>query len=289
MVFKRTPLQRRNEKWKERKKKMDPNEVAKGAAEGFGKELARQLVPDVKSWITNLWRKLKKSIRKARIETFSSPEDLLDALKRGTVGDGNRVRIECKPSSFGQFLRNHFLVPVLGDRTDLRLGPGFDFPHPAMSILANACSYLTPVGLYPRLDEEGTMQVSLYRSDVSALGYLSVMSGMMGLEGVFSSLPSLFAKRHAQYLNMPCHVTGMIRIADLSTFADVGFTPEAFEEVRSKGDIWFLDVTDDDSEVIPLGEAETTELWGGLYAAGHVEFFEGELKGHKFIVSVHRV
>jgi hypothetical protein len=57
-----------------------------------------------------------------------------------------------------------------------------------------------------------------------------------------------------------------------------GFSPEICEEIRQIGLIWFLDATDDDSECNPLGEAITTELWGGLYASGHFEIEDGVLQ-----------
>ncbi len=59
---------------------------------------------------------------------------------------------------------------------------------------------------------------------------------------------------------------------------DIGIPIEQYEEIRQSGDIWFLDLSAEESVVEPHGDAITTEMWGGLYASGHIEIRDGELK-----------
>ena len=91
------------------------------AVAASAQELTRQMYADVKSWLPTMWRCLKRVYRKATVQAYPSPAALLDALKSGLLHDGDMVTIECKPAHFGPFLRYHFLSPIIGDHTTLRL------------------------------------------------------------------------------------------------------------------------------------------------------------------------
>lgn len=244
------------------------------AAKAASKELVRQIYPDAKAWLTSIGKWLKKSYAKITTETFKSPEALLYALSNNLVKDGDRVTIECKPSLFGPFLRNHFLSPMIGNHTSLRLGPPLQAPNPIMGMMAHITSQLTPVGLYPSIDEY-TNQACLYPIDTPAMGFTGLFPGVNQL---VTYIPALLASRHTAFCNMESHVTGNIRMVSAHQLRESGFSPEICEEIRQIGLIWFLDATDDDSECSPLGEAITTELWGALYASGHFEIADGQLQ-----------
>jgi hypothetical protein len=133
--------------------------------------------------------------------------------------------------------------------------------------------------LYPPLDE-GLSQACLYPSDSKTFGFIGLMPGVSNM---VQYVPAILSSRHTPYCNMPCHVTGVIRLIDMHSLTNAGFSPEIYEEIRQSGNIWFLDATHEDSECNPLGEAVTTELWGGLYSSGHLEIVSGSLKHARVI------
>ena len=246
-----------------------------------GQFLANQLYPDLKSWIVSLGRKLRNPIARARAETFESPKTLLGALKTGQVRDGDLITLECKPAQFGPFLRNHFLSPFVGRRTDMRLGPPLSHENPILGIMAQTTSHLQPVGLYPPV-RDGVHQACLYPSDAKACGFLGLMPG---LNGLVEYIPSLLASRHIPYCGTPCNLTGVVRLVDAQVMTEFGVSPEDYEETRQSGNIWFIDATADESECVPLDDALTTELWGGLYASGHLEIANGSVQYDQLVDS----
>lgn len=243
------------------------------AATAAAQELTRQLYGDVKSWLPTLWRWLKRQHRRATTETYLSPAAALEALKRGVLRDGDLVTVECKPALFGPFLRDHFLSPIIGNHTSLRLGPPIVAPNPIFGMMAQATSQLTPMGLFPALDDD-VSQACLYPSDASACGFLGLFPGINDL---VPYIPAVLAARHTPFCNVPCHVTGEARLMTADLLVAAGFQAEAYEELRQSGSVWILDATSDESACTPLGEGVTTELWGGLYASGHLELASGEL------------
>jgi hypothetical protein len=253
---------------------MNEEKPLEEAAKEFAKELARQLYPDAKAWVVSAVRWAKKLYKKTTIELYRSPAALLDALKTNRLQDGDRVTLECKPALFGPFLRRHFLSPLVGHHTKLRLGPPLVHPNPIMGLLAQATSQLMPVGLYPPIGKD-VNQACLYPSDSSVCGFIGLMPGVNDL---VAYIPALLSDRHTPYCNIPCHVTGVIRLIGANSMANAGFPPEIYEEIRQLGNIWFLDATADDSECKPLGKAVTKELWGGFYASGHLEIGSGKLR-----------
>ena len=68
-----------------------------------------------------------------------------------------------------------------------------------------------------------------------------------------------------------------MRQVDPQLLLDFGFKMEQYESLRQNGYIWFIDISQDETEISPLGDGTTTEMWGGLYASGHIEF-DGELQ-----------
>ncbi len=238
-----------------------------------GQFLAQQLYPDLKVWLTSLGRKLRNPIRKAKAEVFDSPSELLNSLRAGLVKNNDLVTLECKPSSFGPFLRSHFLSPLVGSRTDMRLGPPLVGANPLIAMMAQTTSHLKPVGLYPPINPD-VAQCCLYPSDTTACGFVGLFPG---IDQLVEYLPSLLASRHTPYCGMACHITGVVRFADPKLLLDSGVSLEDYEEMRQAGQVWFLDATGDESECNPLDDATTTELWGGLYASGHLEIVSGSV------------
>lgn len=259
---------------------MPDEKPLEAAASAAAQELTRQLYSDSSSWLVSAAAWVKKKYGKIQTKVYSNPSELLDAIQNNLVHDGDRVTIECKPSLFGPYLRDHFLTPLIGNHTGMRLGPPIQSQNPIMGIAAHITSQLKPVGLYPPI-ENGVVQSVLYPSDTTACGFISILP--FGINELVPSIPALLNSRHTTFCNMPCHISGYIRLVDSETLNNSGFMPEIHEELRQAGSIWFLDATDDDSECNPLGEAIITELWGGLYASGHLEIASGELKVQKML------
>lgn len=255
---------------------MDEEKPLEAAAAAAGKELTRQLHADVKAWLSAAAKWVSKKYGKIAKQTYTSPSELLQALKTNLIKDGDRVTLECKPALYGPFLRDHFLSPIIGNHTRMRLGPPLQHPNPIFGIMAQVTSQLTPVGLYPPIGE-GVSQAVLYPADATACGFQSIIP-VFGINELVQYIPALLSSRHTPFCNMPCHVTGNIRLLDSANLAEAGFKPEIHEDLRQAGTVWFLDATDDDSECNPLGDAVTTELWGGLYASGHLEIASGSLQ-----------
>jgi hypothetical protein len=100
---------------------------------------------------------------------------------------------------------------------------------------------------------------------------------MPGLNELVEHTPTLLASRHVPYCGMPCNLTGVVRLVDAQVMTEFGVSPEDYEETRQSGNIWFIDATTDESKCVPLDDAVTTELWGGLYASGHFEITSGSV------------
>ncbi len=235
--------------------------------------LAQQLYPDLKNWLASLAKSMRTPVKKANAKVFNNPSDLLDALKKNAVQADEWVTLECKPSNFGPFLRNHFMSPIIGHHTGMRLGPQIQGGHPIMGMLGQITSHLRPVGIYPPIDDD-LYQICLYPSDAVAFGMIGLLPGT---DKMIEYIPAVTSSKHLTFNNMPCSVRGIVRQVSPKLLTDIGAPIERWEELRQSGDIWFIDLTDDYAEVNPLGDATTTEIWGGLYASGHMEIANGEL------------
>lgn len=236
--------------------------------------LSEQLYPDLKSWSASLFRRMVNPVKKARSLKFHSINALIDALKKNIVTADEWVTLECKPSLFGPFLRTPILSTFIGHHTSMRLGPPIISDNPMLGMFGQITTQLKPVGIYPPIDND-LYQLCLYPSDANAYG-------MMGLvPGINELVPNLVAVanlRNIAHCNVPCHARGIVRQVSPQLLIDIGVTIERWEELRQAGGIWFLDLAADDSEVVPISEATTIEMWGGLYANGHIEIESGELK-----------
>lgn len=236
--------------------------------------LSQQLYPDIKNWLSTLAKYLKTPVKKANSQVFKNPADLLCALKSNKVKADEWITLECKPSTFGPYLRNHFVSPIIGNHTGMRLGPRLQGDHPVMAITAQFTSHLRPVGIYPPIDED-LYQLCLYPSESLIFGMIGFLQG---IDRMVEYLPAVCSGKHLPFSNMACNVRGIIRQVDPKLLLDIGITIEKYEELRQQGDIWFLDLADDYAEINPLGEAVTTEMWGGMYASGHMEIKDGEIQ-----------
>ena len=236
--------------------------------------LAQQLYPDLKNWLASLAKFMRTPVKKATAKVFRTPASLLDALKKNEVQPDEWITLECKPSNFGPFLRSHFMSPIIGHHTGMRLGPQIQSAHPYMGIVGQITSHLRPVGIYPAIDDD-LYQICLYPSDAVAFGMMGLLPGT---NKIIEYIPAVCSSKHLTFSNMPCNVRGIVRQVSPKLLTDIGIPIERWEELRQSGDIWFLDLTDDYAEVNPIGSATTTEIWGGLYASGHIEIANGALQ-----------
>ena len=242
------------------------------------KEIAKALVPqlyaDVKGWAVSLGRHVKRFVRNTSLREFASPGDLLEALRSNVLADGTWVRLRAMPSAFGPFQRNLFLPPFVGFQTQLRLGPPIFSPdNPVLGLMAQATSHLRPVGMYPVVDQE-TVQGCLYPADTTAFGFVGIMPDVTTL---VPYMPALFATRFSRFFGIASSITGIVRYLDAAMISEAGFAPEDHEVLRQAGQVWFFDATHDDAKCHPLN-TEPAEVWGGLYAYGHLEIESGFLK-----------
>jgi hypothetical protein len=239
----------------------------------MAQELARQLYSDTKICAVSLARRIGRAARHATRRRFNSLAELVAAARTGAIADGELISVICKPSRFGPFMRNHFMPAIIGGHSSMRLGPSIGSNNMVLAIFGQMGTHLSPVGLYPPLDGEA-IQASLYPSDAPACGFVSIMPGVSDL---VPSLPAIFAARHIPHFLRSCQVTGVIRLIDAASLRSVGLTEEDQEVLRQQGAIWFLDATTDESECVPSDVQGETDLWGGLYASGHLEIANGEL------------
>lgn len=241
--------------------------------EQVGNLLTGQLYTDAKAWIPTLWEKLKTPIKKSKAKHFESPSAVLDALKLNEIQPDTWITVECKPFLFGPFLRRHFLSPVIGSHTDMRLGPRVSSNNPVLAIIGQATTHLKPVGLYPPIDDD-LQQICLYPSVTDFCGMIGLLPGI----GEFVEyLPAVASSRNLIHAGVACKVTGIIRQVPPKSVTDKGIPIESWEELRQKGSIWFLDLTNDYAECDPFEPVVTTEMWGAMYASGHLEIKSGEL------------
>ncbi len=139
------------------------------------KILTELLYADAKHLIATALSSLKTPLRKINAVHFKSIDELQDALARGTARDGDVVKLDCKPSNFGSFLRDHLITALPDTASIKRLGP---WPAPnennaMLFIAANTSSYLRPVGIYPPLHDHDLSQVALYPTESPSTGFTS--------------------------------------------------------------------------------------------------------------------
>lgn len=239
-----------------------------------GNFLTQQLYPDLKDWIPTLYRRVKAPLDKLWSPTFRSPSDLLNALRSNQVKPDSWVTLKCKPSMFGPFLRNHFLTPFIGDHPGMRLGPPLVTDNPVMQLVSQTTSHLKPVGLYPPISDN-LYQICLYPSDATVCGMIGLIPGV---NDVVKYIPAISNGNNLTFCGMSCNVKGIIRQVDPKLLTDAGVPIEKYEELRQSGDIWFFDLSEAETEIEPYEGTIATEMWGGLYASGHIEILDGKLK-----------
>ncbi|HBK4608400.1 TPA: hypothetical protein LLS51_000051 [Serratia marcescens] len=247
-------------------------------------ELTKQIYTDIKNCAPQLIKKLKIPLRlkKTNAPRFKTPWSLQDALKSNKIKNNSWVVLECKPSSFGPYLRSHILSPIFGNNTEMRRGPALWSDNPVLGIISQSMSYLKPVGLYPPLTDE-LSQIILYPSDATACGFISMFPGVNNL---ISGIQAITRIENTNCLNSPSLVTGIVRMITPAMFSESNIPLEIYEDFRQSGDIWFLDVFSEGTEIRPLHDGVVTEFWGGLYASGHIEF-EGQLYANPVIEGIY--
>lgn len=245
----------------------------------IAKELVPSLYADMRAWLVSLGKRLSRGARNAALSEFNSPAELLASAHTGATKDGEWIRLKCKPSPFGPFLRTHFITPLIGFSSELRLGPPILSPNPIISIMANAMSHLVPVGLYPTVAPD-ILQGCLYPAESEACGMIGILPGVGEM---VQSIPALIAERHTGQFGAPSWITGVLRRIDSTALEDAGYSREDQEGIRQSGVVWFFDATDDDSRCYRLNDGEITPLWGGLYASGHLEILSGSLTLQRYV------
>lgn len=228
---------------------------------------------DIKYWIVSKAKNINKIYRKLRIKKYDSLNILIQDIKANKIKNGQRVIVKCKPSLFGPYLRSHFLSAIIGNHTNLRLGPPIVSENPILGMMAQITSHLVPVGMYPSIDES-VVQACLYSEDTTTTGFMGLFPGV---NEIVITLPALISSKYLQYFHTTCHINGVIRMIDLNTVTESGFKSEEYEELRQKSKTWFFDATDPESECTPVKDENNKELWGGLYASGHIEISDGQL------------
>ncbi|HGM7057407.1 TPA: hypothetical protein ACKP7K_000832 [Serratia marcescens] len=242
------------------------------AVKSVSEELTRQLYGDIKSLVVSTARKLMTPVRKTNARRYNSISLLLDDLKSNKLKQNSFVALECKPSMFGTFLRGHklSLINAMG-----RISGHKNFivsPDPVVQLMATTTSYLKPVGLYPKIDDE-VSQICLYPADTCNYGMMGILPG---IDELVPSIPAIASLNKIAHCGSPSNVIGIVRMITRSMFEERKIPIEIYEDYRAKGDIWFLDLCSDGTEIKPMHDAVITETWGGLYAEGHLEF-DGEL------------
>lgn len=237
--------------------------------------LAGALYADLKAWMVSVAAGVNRVYDAAVRRNFASPAELLHALGAGDLKDGQAVRVDCKVAPVGPFLSTHFLMPIVGSHTSMRLGPPLITKNPIMGMLAQTTSHLMPVGLYPSI-AAGIEQVTLYPPNSTACGFIGILPGV---EAVVPTLTALVSTEFGASHYRPVQLTGRVRAIDALDLAEAGIVPEEFEGLRQAGRVWFLDATDGEAQVSELHvENGIDELWGGLYASGHLEIESGSLE-----------
>lgn len=248
----------------------------------IGNFLTEQLYPDLKNWLPSLYKKMETPIRKLNAPTYHSPKELLDALKANQIKPNSWVTLECKPSLFGPYLRDHFLAPIIGSNSNMRLGPRIVADDPIMAIMGQTWSHLKPVGIYPPIGDD-LYQTCLYPQDSSACGMISLIPG---ISKMVEYIPAISNSQNLTFCGVSCNARGIIRQVDPKLLIEAGIPIEKYEELRQSGDIWFLDLSSEESEIEPHYQATTLEMWGGLYASGRIEIRDGQLNGKHIILGM---
>lgn len=229
--------------------------------------IVKELYSDIKKWALTAISPAQKVFKNLRKKRYSSINDLLSDISIGKLKNGSLVEIQCKFSSFGPFIKPLYISPLVGVNTQNRLGPPLQHPNPIMGMVAQTTSNLTPVGIYPTVSDLIT-QVRLYPSESEAMGFFGLFPG---IGKVVLSFNALIKTEYLNDAHKSCRLTGKIRCITQQDFIRAGYKLEDYEIVRSVGNIWFLEATDEDSDC-QIVNNDINELWGGLYSAGHVEF-----------------
>ena len=257
--------------------------LAEKAVSAFAAQLAKDLYADLRqAAIASI--KLGATVIGREIRPrFNSLDQLQQAIKNREVTDGQLVSVQCKMSRFGPFLRRHFLTFTVGDNTGLRKGPAIGLPNPVLGLFAQISSHWSPVGLLP-MPSESVMQVTLLPENAPCLGVVSTIP-LPGIGNAVPTMPALIPERFNQLLNCSCTLTGVLRVVPDSALLKMGMTSEQVEVARQQfNDIWLIDATQDAGDCRLFQQpSDNDELWGGLYASGHLEIQDGEAKYNHII------
>mgnify|MGYP000898991537 FL=1 len=234
--------------------------------------ITKEIYSDLKSFAVSKLEPLRKISLRIKRKKYSSISDLVSDISMGKLKNGSLIELYCKFSSFGPFLKNLYVGPLAGMNTKNRLGPPIINPsNPIIGMVAQTVSNLIPVGIYPPVSGK-VAQVRLYPANIQALGFFSFIPEVNNLVQSFNALVKSDFLINA---HRDCKLTGRIRCISQLEFTKAGFQLEDYEVLRSMGNIWFLDATNNDSDCAVV-QNEISELWAALYSVGHLEF-NGEI------------
>ncbi len=225
----------------------------------------------IPSWV----KRLGVDFGKLSAHKFESIPQLRKALQAGTLKSGQLVALKCRPSRFSPFLRNHFVSPIIGHRSDMRRGPQFD-PRHVLGLINQIQSQWTPAGILPYLGDD-IYQAVLIDPDSPTFGTVSLLPPPFSGPAFVPHLNALIRGDDLQLIDGVCTVYGILRHADQSNLEQFGVDTEHYEIMRQKGELYFLDCTGEYGECRKHPGTDHLGLWGAMYAQGHFEFTGGEL------------
>lgn len=241
------------------------------AVEIATKTIIQEIYNDIKEWAMTAVRPMQRTVRNIKKKKYSNIAELNSDISKRNLKNGDYIQIKCKFSSFGISKKPIYIGPLAGMNTQNRLGPPLLNNNPVLGMMAQMTSNLSPIGIYPYIDENIT-QVKLYPHDSSAFGFFGMMPDIHNL------VPSFNALIKTEFLNEAhkvCTLTGKLRCITQKDLVDAGYPLEEYEVLRSLDNIWFLQAVDNESDC-KVKDNSKTELWGALYSGGHLEF-DGEL------------
>lgn len=237
--------------------------------------LTRNLLNDLRYWIISRFGSSEPSDTH-KTKTVNLTE-LISQVMNGELQADTKLRVKCLPSLFGPYQKHHVLSPLIGNHTNMRLGPTIKAQIPFLGFFSQIMSQLTPVGLFPQLTG-GCFQGCAYEVGSEAFGFFSPVLPEMVPPIPF--LPLLLHERHIQHAGHPSEIECSLRQIDVASLRKAGFSIEDHEALRQLNKLWFLDAGHSDLEV--KREGKIAPMWGGLYASGHL-LFEGEIKANLVI------
>lgn len=238
--------------------------------------LALAIYSDLRDFVISNWSRMVAYARRSTARKFATLPELIEALEAGQVPPDTVVRFEGRPVSFGPTIRQPYMAPVVGTHTGQRLGPPIVSHNAALALLGQTLTHWAPVGFFPPPADE-LVQGYVYPTDAQACGTLS----MLPFGPRIPYLPLLAHKRHLHRFDRASAITGTVRMLGPHDFQELKIDSAKYEVLRKSGNVWFLDLSGDESQALAgKQEDDGAQLWGALYACGHFEFEKSPNREH---------